>query len=80
MSEDCVVEIGLVAHVQDAEVAGVEAEDAGEEDDDEGVDVAGAECVDREDEDESADHPIHHPDHCHGGTQDLVAFNSHLLF
>lgn len=39
VSEDGVVEIRLVAHVQDAEIAGVEAEHASEENDDESANI-----------------------------------------
>lgn len=43
MPEDGEVEVGLVSHVDDAEIAGVVAEDASEEDDDEAQQVSGIE-------------------------------------
>ena len=46
MSKYCVIEIRLVTHVQNAEIARVVAEDACEENDDQSADITWLKCID----------------------------------
>lgn len=67
MSEDGIVEVYFLSHMDDAQVAGVIAEDAGNGDDDQRHDIACLEGVHGQDEDEPSDHSVDHPQNSHGG-------------
>lgn len=63
--QDGEIQVWLVSHMDDTEVAGVVAKYASEQDDDEAEDVSGVEGEYWQDENEATDHTIDHTDYCH---------------
>jgi len=73
-----VIQIRLISQVDEAEIAGVVAETAGDKDDDEADGPTGSKCKYWQKQDESSDHPVDHPDDGHLRTQLLILMLGHI--
>ena len=65
--ENSVVKIRLISQVDEAEIAGVVAEDAGGKDDKQGDNIASIEGEDRQQKYESSNHSVDHAQNSHVG-------------
>ena len=79
MAENGLIEVWTLPHVNQAEIAGVVAEKACDEDNDESHYVAGLERVDGQEENETSYHAIDHAYNCHRNTELLLLVLPHTI-